>query len=634
MRIASVNIENFGCIESASVTFGNYTTLIGPNNAGKSTILQAVDKFFSSAPKIEDRHYFRHDVSRVISITLKFVDLTPVERSEFASALIDGTLTVTRTFGGTEHGLYVVDALVHPAFQEFRNETDGTKRRSIYAGLRNTYGLASASGLAMEEQLVAWEGANPDKLERLKTRGFFGAPNVANGKLRKKTSLRFIPAVAEASAQTDNPKTSAIIELLSDIRRQTLENRPAFSKLVDDANTAIAAYVDSVEDNTIASISSDVTGLLQKYYSDTQLSAELPPPNKLVVDFPPPTLRVKHRAISGGVDHVGHGLQRAILFSVIQFLAQHFSKDVGTQDVFDEAASDIIVLVEEPEIYQHPLKQRIIRSVLEQICDEFDKKTGIRMQVVVCTHSEKFVRIKDIESVRIVRTNYSDDVYTTTIKSLAMERFRDLIFNARGAIGNPLPLNTFSAGLHVFSEAIAEGFFSDKVVLVEGVDDAAIVEGIFVSMGRNAQLQGISVIPVDGKTKLDKPLLAFRELGIKTYCLFDNDDSDSAAASDRANSIAYNALLQRICGVQAPEEFPAAVSPSFAALDRNLEHYLSVRCGDSYDELRQIVAASFGIKKSEMAKSPATVSALVTAARAKGVTFPFFDEVLVAIDAL
>src|SRR5215217_2483006 len=599
MRIASASIENFGCIEGASITFGKYATLIGPNNSGKSTILTAIDKFFSGSPKIEDRHYFRHDVSRVISITLTFTDLVPAEREEFASAIIDGTLTVTRTFGGPDHGLYAVEALVNPDFQEFRNEGDGTRRRSIYAALRTPYGLPSASGPGMEEQLLAWEAANPDKLERLKTRGFFGAPNVANGKLKKKTSVRFIPAVAEVSAQTDNPKTSPVIELLGDIRRQTLENRPEFSKLVEEANTAIASYVDSVEDGAISSISSEVTELLQKYYSDTQLSAELPPPNKLVVDFPPPTLRVKHRAISGGVDHVGHGLQRAILFSVVQFLAQHFSADKEATEVFEEAASDIIVLVEEPEIYQHPLKQRIIRSVLEQICSDFDKNTGIRIQVIVCTHSEKFVRIKDIEAIRIVRTSYVDDVYTTAVRSLSMDAFRDLIFEARGSIGTPLPVNTFAAGLHVFSEAVAEGFFAEKVILVEGVDDAAIVEGVFAAAGRDAQLQGISILPVDGKTKLDKPLLAFRELGIKAYCLFDNDDHDSAGAPDRANSIAYNRLLQNICGVAEPQDFPATVTARFGALDRNLEHYLSVACGDRYQALRQMISANFGIKKSE-----------------------------------
>ena len=47
MQIGRIAIRNFRCLEEISVDFGNLTSLVGANNAGKSTILKAIDIFFS-----------------------------------------------------------------------------------------------------------------------------------------------------------------------------------------------------------------------------------------------------------------------------------------------------------------------------------------------------------------------------------------------------------------------------------------------------------------------------------------------------------------------------------------------------------------------------------------------------------
>ncbi len=632
MRISNVELNNFGCIEHTSISFNSYTSIIGPNNSGKSTILSAIDTFFSSAPKIEKKHFFRHDETLVISISIEFSDITPAERATFGSAIIDEKMRVTRHFGGDygTSGIYSVDALAFEPFKEFREENNGTAKRGIYARLRPEYGLPAASGDAMEDALRDWENSNRDRLVRIKTRGFFGAPNIASGKLKKKTSLRFIPAVADISSQTDNPKTSPVIQLIGDIRQQTLENQTEFVKLVEEANHHINEFIGKVEDGSIRSIGEEITSLLQSYYSDTQVAAELPPPNEIDVTFPPPTLLVRHRALMSGVESVGHGLQRAILFSVVQFLAQNQiqSDDEGKQGEFLEAASDIIILVEEPEIYQHPQKQRIIRTVLDRITAEFNKQTGIRIQAIICTHSEKFVDIREIDSIRIVRTAFNEDQYTTSVSDITLEELRDLIFEARGGHGHPLAMGRFAASMHVFSEAISEGFFADKVILVEGVDDAAVIEGAFKSAGIDPHAAGIAIIPVDGKTKLDKPLQCFRHLGIKTYCVFDNDSQNKDKRTE------YNKLLQRICGEDNPVEFPIGAKAEYAALDGNLEIYLCQIAGEDHNTIRAQVSLDFGISDEEMTKSPATVSAYVQIARAKGLNFPLFDEIVEAVQSL
>jgi putative ATP-dependent endonuclease of OLD family len=42
MRISSLHIENFRSIKNLNIQLGETTVLIGPNNAGKTAILDAV----------------------------------------------------------------------------------------------------------------------------------------------------------------------------------------------------------------------------------------------------------------------------------------------------------------------------------------------------------------------------------------------------------------------------------------------------------------------------------------------------------------------------------------------------------------------------------------------------------------
>ncbi|MDP3459412.1 MAG: AAA family ATPase [Hyphomonas sp.] len=632
MRIEKVRIENFGCIEAAEVKFDGYTAIIGPNNSGKSTILKAIDRFFANPAKVEKSDFFRHDETRTIAITIQFGSLTPDERAEFGSAVIDGQMTVTRHFGG-EFGLsgpYSVVARMNPAFSEFREEENGTSRRAIYARLREPFGLPAAAGEAMDEAIRRWEAEHADELEDVRARGFFGAVNVANGKLKRKTSVRLVPAVYNVKDAT-NSKSSPIIELLQDIRRQALENQHEFQGIIADANARILNFIENSDIHNVRAIGQTVTELLQKYYADTRIEAELPPPGPIEPNFPSPTLKVVHRDIAGPIENVGHGLQRAVLFSVIQFLAQHFLANPQAGDnEFDEAASDIVVLIEEPECYQHPQKQRIIRTVLQAISESYDRRTGIRIQVIVCTHSEKFIRIQSLDAIRLINTTYQDEVSATNVRGMKLADLRDLLHAARGQ-GAPMPLNTFAAGMHVFSEAISEGFFADKVVLVEGVGDLAAIEGAFLAAGVDHHGEGIAIVPVDGKTKLDKPLQTFRHLSIPTFCIFDNDSTKE----ERKQKTTYNKLLQRICGVEEPVAMPSGLYPeNFAAFDGDLECYLRGQVGDRYDEVRDQVTEMFQLGPDDSGKSPAAVAAFLRMARDRGCSFPLLDDVVRVVQAM
>ena len=58
MKLHSLQIDGFKRIQSAKIHFGDATFLIGPNNAGKSTVLKAIEWLLSAKKAIPSSEYF------------------------------------------------------------------------------------------------------------------------------------------------------------------------------------------------------------------------------------------------------------------------------------------------------------------------------------------------------------------------------------------------------------------------------------------------------------------------------------------------------------------------------------------------------------------------------------------------
>ena len=58
MRLHNMTIRGFRRIREAQVSFGDATFLIGPNNAGKSSILKALDYVLSAEPRIASTDFY------------------------------------------------------------------------------------------------------------------------------------------------------------------------------------------------------------------------------------------------------------------------------------------------------------------------------------------------------------------------------------------------------------------------------------------------------------------------------------------------------------------------------------------------------------------------------------------------
>jgi predicted ATP-dependent endonuclease of OLD family len=642
MRISQVSVSNFRAISEASIDLEPLTCIIGENNSGKSAFLKALDLFFQNAPKVEEDDFHHKGIETAIEITLTLVDLTPKENELFRANLIDGKLTVTRRLlhgNPKESGGFSVDALVNPAFSECRNEQGKTERREIYRRLQGRFPDLPNVGNAdqIDERLEAWEAAHPEELTRQRVGSFRGWKNVAIGQLKARTDFVSVPAVRDALEETGEARSPAR-QLIDTVAKQTIENNREFQQFTAEANERLRVLTDPTNVPALTEISTSLSTILRQYYSNSELRATWDPIEQVPIQFPSSQIVVSDHNFTSSVERVGHGLQRAVIITVLEFLARQRTRDAeradAEQEEFSEPQSDLIIAIEEPEIYQHPTKQRHLSRVLCDLAGTFSRQTGIRIQIIMATHSPLFIQLPRFNEVRIARRVVADNSQVRISKLKIAECSAAL---AQCFIPPRAPLSdaAFAARLHVFTSEISEGFFARKVVLVEGPSDKAVLEAAFGLNGRSSISEGICIIDVGGKTKIDKPACIFRSLGIPTYVLFDNDQRVGAVRQPQ--EVQYNRFLQRVLGVDEANvtDWPAGINENWAAWDGNLENYIRTTSGQvQFDSAKNEVLTNFEVEADDYLKSPAIAKALLYRLTTSGIRFENLVRMIEMIDSI
>jgi energy-coupling factor transporter ATP-binding protein EcfA2 len=121
VQLIEARIQNFRSLRDVAVTFDAHTAFIGGNGAGKSSILKALEKFYSTSKALEPDDYFGRDTSLTVEIELTFGHLTEEEHDTFDSRIRDDKLIVTRVFDNSSaSGRYFGSVPQNPDFSPIR----------------------------------------------------------------------------------------------------------------------------------------------------------------------------------------------------------------------------------------------------------------------------------------------------------------------------------------------------------------------------------------------------------------------------------------------------------------------------------------------------------------------------------
>jgi putative ATP-dependent endonuclease of the OLD family len=560
-------------------------------NPGKSSILKAIEKFYSTSKSCDPDDFFGRNQDQPIEIELTFHQLSDLEATAFEGRVRDGKLVVTRIFDGTAasgryHG-------VVPQISDFvaiREHSSATPRRAAYNSLRENNPLyaelpQAGSAAAVDQALLDWEAKHPDQLVLLPDDGqFFGFQNNSRGKLQQHTSFVFIPAVREAATDAADGKTSVIGKLLELLVRSQILQRPdvqAFKTQMAQSYQALVAAENMPELGALAStLTTDLRGL----YQDAEVSLSWREVGEMPVPLPMADVILKDDGFGGPVDRQGHGLQRAFIFTLLQHLARttvsqtesvlaEDAEGVPPATMIAAQAPTLILAIEEPELYQHPTKQRHFAEVLRGLSSGTLPGTQGHTQIIFGSHSPMFISMGKADEIRLTRRSSWPG---SELKQCSLQALDLGVVARKLERGWDKPVGTFSAQtlmprLHILGAELSEGFFANGVILVEGRSDKAALTATARMLGVNFEAAGIAILSAEGKTNLDRPYVIFRELGIPTFMLWDCDQHLPETKRTPVTDLALSKL------VKPDSQFDTApttdlIGDSYAHFEKTLEH--------------------------------------------------------------
>lgn len=649
MIVKSHHVKNFRSILDERIDCDNLTVIVGRNGTGKSSFLAAMDLFYDPKASVTPEDFYAEDTSKEIEIAVTFTDLSPEENSLFAPYLDGSDLTVARAFSfsarkpGTYHGM----KLQNPEFTDVRNAGGKAEIRSKYNEIRDTDKYSSLPTVRnadqVEEELKKWETSNPSACSRMRDDGqFFGFTEVGNGYLGRHTRFIHIPAVRDASDDATEGKGSCVTELMDLVVRRTLASRKEYVTLKDETQMKYREIMDPTKLTELSGLQTQLSETLRYYAPEANVSMEWA---KLVdIDFPLPKAEVKlhEDGYKSSVQRTGHGLQRAFILTMLQHLVAAKSVEGATEagDTSETETPDevqpqlpgLVLAIEEPELYQHPSRQRHMAAVLLNLSQGTIPGVAKRTQVLYSTHSPLFVGLDRFDQIRLLRKADHAEGKPRVTKAVKAEldAVAEEIWVAGCSQGSKYTADTLRPRLQaVMTPWVNEGFFADVAVLVEGEDDRAAILGVAVSMGHNFDSDGISVIPCIGKNNLDRPLVIFRRLGIPVYVIWDSDNGEDGAKPED------NHKLLRLLG-QTEEDWPCGVKDHHACFKVKLETTLEEEIGkDLFDRQLSETQSELGIpRKKDALKNPVVLQRIVEKASADGRTSATLKSIVEMIVAL
>lgn len=551
MKISKVRVTNYHSLKDVEIGFDNYSIFIGPNGTGKSSVLWALNWFFNGGLlSISDIHDFQNEDGTpryspediqanpsldTVRVMVTFCSLTDRDHALLRSYGRGQTAVFTKIWRLGLKEKYVGKALQGPGFTDIRSFSKLTDSRPAYRNLRLSLPELPDLGVSPQKEemlsaLQAWED-DPKNIDRLvqvdeddATHMFgFNGPNV----IKECVSFVLVPASCDMTSDiATNKKGSTLNNLIgslmssaSDIAKQAWiqQNKDVIDRLTETMRDSIARSTTLQSERVNEKLTRLIPSASIEF--NTHIPEWIPNPS------PDISTVVNIDGSQRGIDKQGDGIQRAVMIAMFESLipdrtyyektfkpGDGQSEEEATRELNEvlEKLPAIVICIEEPEIYQHPVRARSFGKVL------LDMSFQSNVQVVIATHSPYFVLPSQFSSIRrfslecgISKTKQATISDISRISSTAEEEIQK-------TVERYLPTS------------FSEGFFSDKVVLVEGNTDKAIVEAIAEKLGSPFECKGISVLDMSGKNNLHIPHIILEALNTPTYIIVDGDSAGAA----------------------------------------------------------------------------------------------------------
>lgn len=547
MKLTRLRILNFRSCRDVTLEIGGMHALVGANNSGKSTVLRALDFLFNPSTKtLNEESFWNKGTNLEIRVEAIFSDLREKEKEALGAYLKpDGTFHMARSArigakGGeleseSEQGedkLGIGQHYKKPVPEAEWLQESCVNGNTIKEWWKNKDQMV-AGGVSFADFLGGSKsptvGDWKDKAKQFVTENADKVPmtdawidnpkgyaNVLKGTL---PFFVLVPAVRDVTEESKGTKSSPFGKLLFTILDTiTQEKKAKIEGILGEIAKQMNRTGGEERVPLIAETEKQLNTLLNDFFAGCDLEIEFETPT-LEILLSAPRLFVDD-GFRNAIENKGHGLQRAVIFTILRRYAEYMTSSM------DGKKRNLILAVEEPELYMHPQAQRTIRGVFRKIAEGGD-------QILFSTHSSLLVDVAYFDEIIRMESRFEKDNGKRTTASMAwqlpmpkmIEDIEARFPSLKGKVTQESMRDRYS---HAYNPWRNEGFFASKIILVEGLTEEYSLP-IYADALPNCAFdpQGISVVECGGKGAMDRLYRIFNELHIPCYTLFDYDSGNS-----------------------------------------------------------------------------------------------------------
>jgi len=601
MILTKLRVRNFRSIRDTS-TFPvtRLLSLIGENNSGKSNIMAAVQLLMSGGAGGTRKEDF-NDPATAITITGTFLALTESEKRRWQKYLVGGQLIIEKVLtleadsrtgkekvSGEFHG-YLAEPkdwfLSLPKIEKKEGgrpkwaniaQENGLPDYFLMDGKCNKTQFSSALKRFLAENAVEYDDPDLSSTQAL---------GLDSNVIACLPTVHFLRAITDYSGEIDKRSSSTTFRrLMGDLSERILKKDPDYSK-VEEALRQIRSLLNALGDDAsaprlkaLSTIEGKITELLKKLMPSVMgisISVEV---DDIKDMFSGGIALAVNDGIVTDVLAKDHGLQRCIVFTLLQTLIMNEREQLVPGVEAPADTPSIILAIEEPELYIHPQLAKLFYDVM--------KEFSTSDQVIFATHSPLFVDAFEHDSIAIVtKPSVEKGTVVSTCDSTAFDGLDD---------------RKIFKGLTRLNPTINEMFFAKRVLLVEGQEDQIAVSAYLLDAGAiQNRIEEIdwSIIVAGGKKAIPFFQRVLNAFGIPYAVLHDLDITPEMKANDIETHTKSNKAIADLAGANRVVTFPVNLERSLGIdghlRDQYRAHQFFQTPGSMTEEFQNVVKSVF-----------------------------------------
>lgn len=450
MKLENIIIKNFRRISEAEITLASSSFIIGPNNSGKTTVIDAIDALLSlKAEKVSEADFrladdgTRADTIELTGVFSNISDETAQSRG-FKGRVIDGKFTYKKTYKLTAVGKPKIESFTYP--YKLKDEFQAVKKVQdlLDLGITTETIADRLDKTGADDKLPKnWEKDFIEVLdfeiaqEPIAEENPGGFPSNVNSKLPKVIRIPSLVSTTDFEGK-DKGLLSECLSLLFD---DLLSQNTLATEIQDRLTELENQMKPETEGSLIKQLTNDVNSIISAVFPSCGI--EIKPNLQNLHDILKPKYEVSlFSNVKTKIDKQGTGLLRTTAFAMLRY-----HSNLRTQKQLE--TRPILVAFEEPEIYLHPSAANLLRDTIYAL--------GATDQIVCNTHSPWMIDLTQ-EPLSLTKMVSKADNTISCINYGLTSSFAKL----------PADDKLRVKMLQLFDDEISRVFFADRVIIVEG----------------------------------------------------------------------------------------------------------------------------------------------------------------------